>query len=192
VILFSLYPLVLDIAIFSGFTVIIYHYFIMSLAFLLIAVGKTFFLARDRIIQLGILGIMALSVYHNLPTIDFYQNPAYADHFYEVASYIANNATESDKIFGESSITSYIMFAEDIPIASSYLDSFLSYLIYKDERNVVANLEKERPKFIIDMNGYYESNAVFREYLSSKYEKVATFDGIPTYIIYQRTYMRAS
>ncbi|MBS3055609.1 MAG: hypothetical protein J4452_03925 [Candidatus Aenigmarchaeota archaeon] len=59
-------------------------------------------------------------------------------------------------------------------------------MIYKDERSVVANLEREEPKFIIDMNGYYESNAIFSRYLSEKYQRTMEFPGTPTYILYER------
>ena len=185
-ILFSAYPLFIDALIFSGFTVIIYHYFLISLSFIMLAVGGAFTLAGDKLVKAGIIGIVLVSIYHNYSTIDYYQNPVYANRFYEIANYVAANATTSDKIFGESSITSFITVTKNISISSSYLDSFLSYLIYKDERSVVANLEREEPKFIIDMNGYYESNAIFSRYLSEKYQRTMEFPGTPTYILYER------
>ena len=185
-ILFSAYPLFIDALIFSGFTVIIYHYFLISLSFIMLAVGRAFTLAGDKLVKIGIIGIVIISIYHNYSTIDYYQNPVYANRFYEIANYVAANATTSDKIFGESSITSFITVTKNISISSSYLDSFLSYLIYKDERSVVANLEREEPKFIIDMNGYYESNAIFSRYLSEKYQRTMEFPGTPTYILYER------
>jgi len=186
VLIFSIYPLVIDSVIFFGFTTIIYHYFLISLSFLFLGLGRSFTLSKDKIIQLGIIGIILVSIYHNYPTIDYYQNPSYAKHFFDIADFVASKTVPRDKIFGESSITTYIMFSKNIPISSSYLDSFLSYLIYKDEKSVIANLERERTKIIIDMNSYYESNAVFSEYLYSKYQKIAEFPGIPTYIIYER------
>lgn len=186
VIILSIYPLLIDTVIFFGFTTIIYHYFLISLIFLFIALGRSFTIAKDKFIQGGILVVLLLSIYQNYSTIDYYQNPAYANHFYDIANFVANKASTQDKIFGESSITSYITFTKNIPISSSYLDSFLSYLIYKDERSVIANLEKEKPKIIIDMSNYYETNPVFSQYLSDKYQKIMEFPGIPTYIIYQR------
>ena len=186
VVLFSLYPLLIDVLIFSGFTVIIYHYFLISFAFVFLALGRTFTLVKDKIIQLGIIVIILVSIYHNLPTIDYYQNPAYSQQFLEIVNFVSNATTKGDKIFGESSITTYIMFDKGIPISFNYLDSFLSYLVYKDERTVVANLEKEKPKVIIDMNSYYEANPVFSQYLAERYQKEKTFSGMPTYIVYVR------
>jgi len=186
VVLFSLYPLVVDALIFFGFTVIIYHYFLISLSFIFLALGRAFTISGDKFVKAGIMAILAVSIYHNFATIDYYQNPTYATHFYQVADYIAGRTSSNDKIFGESSITSYISFTRNVPISSSYLDSFLSYLIYKDERSVVANLERENTKIIIDMNNYYEANPVFSKYLAEKYQREKVFSGIPTYIVYVR------
>jgi len=187
VMLLSLYPIAIDAVIFFGFTTIIYHYFLISLAFLFIGLGKSFIASKDKFIQAGIILIILFSIYSNYLTIDYYQNPAYAKHFYDVADFVASRTSPGDKIFGESSITSYIMFTKNISVSSSYLDSFLSYLIYKDEKTVIANLEREKPKIIIDMSNYYETNPVFSQYLSEEYQKVMEFPGIPTYIIYQRS-----
>jgi hypothetical protein len=186
IIILSLYPLLVDILIFFGFTTIIYHYFLISLSFLFIVLGKSFTLVKDRIIQIGIIGIILVSIYHNLPTVDLYQNPSYSKHFFEIADFVSNKTSHGDSIFGESSITTYIMFSKNIPISSNYIDSFLGYLVYKNEKSVVANLEKDKPKIIIDMESYYESNPVFRNYLEEKYQKTKIFDGIPPYIVYTR------
>jgi hypothetical protein len=185
-ILLSLYPLLIDALIFSGFTVIIYHYFLLSFAFIFIALGRSFTLVKDKIIQIGIIAIILVSIYHNFPTIDYYQNPAYSQHFLEISDFVSSKTSQEDKIFGESSITTYIMFEKGIPISFNYLDSFLSYLVYKDERTVVTNLEKEKPKVIIDMNSYYEANPVFSKYLAEKYQREKVFPGMPTYIVYVR------
>jgi len=186
VVLFSFYPLLVDAIIFFGFTTIIYHYFLISLSFLFLGLGKAFTLAKDRIIQIGIIGIVLIFIYHNFPTIDYYQNPIYSKHFFEISDYVSSKTNASDKIFGESSITTFIMFSKGIPISFNYLDSFISYLVYKDERAVVANLEKEKPKIVIDMNSYYEGNPIFRIYLSDKYQREKIFSGIPTYVVYIR------
>lgn len=186
VILFSAFPLFVDILIFFGFTTIIYHYFLISLSFLFLGLGKSFTLVKDKITRVGIIGIILISIYHNLPTIDYYQNPSYSKHFFEIADFVSNRTYPRDKIFGESSITTYIMFSKNIPISSNYLDSFISYLVYKDEKSVIANLEKEKPKIVIDMSHYYESNLFFKQYLSEKYQVLATFSGIPAYTVYLR------
>lgn len=186
VILFSLYPMVIDIIIFFGFMTIIYHYFLVSLVFLFLGLGKAFESANEKLIRAGIVLIILISIYQNYPTIDYYQNPAYSQHFIDVANFVQSHLSKGDKVFGESSVTTYIMFTRNIPISSNYLDSFLSYLIYRSEAAVIANIEKEKPKAIIDMDGYYENNPIFEKYLSEKYTKTAEFQGIPTYIVYLR------
>ncbi|MBS3055135.1 MAG: glycosyltransferase family 39 protein [Candidatus Aenigmarchaeota archaeon] len=185
-IVFSLYPLLIDGLIFFGFTTIIYHYFLISLSFLFIGLGKSFTVIKDRIVQIGIVAIVLVSLYHNFPTVDYYQDPSRSQYLFQIADYVSNRTFSGEKIFGESSITTFIMFTKGIPISYNYLDSFLSYLIYRDEKSVIANLEKEQPKVVIDMNSYYENNPTFRSYLSEKYQREKIFPGIPTYIVYTR------
>jgi hypothetical protein len=57
---------------------------------------------------------------------------------------------------------------------------------YISEQKVIENLEKQKPKFIIDIENYYMSNPHFEEYIQAKYELAETFSGIPKYFIYLR------
>jgi len=185
--LLSFYPLIINIAIFVVFKTIIYHYFLLSVPFLIIAVSKAFFAFEDKIVKAFILIVIILSIANNFTTIDFYINPKNSENIYYIADYIQNMTSKADNIFGESSIVDYISLTTNIQVTSSYLDSYLSYLIYKSEEKVINNLEKQKPKFIIDMEGYYISNPYFRNYLQSKYTLKKTVDGIPTYFIYERS-----
>lgn len=184
--LFSAYPICADLLILLAFKTIIYHYFLFSLPFIIIAISKVFFASRDLIIRVSILVIIFLSITTNFRTIDFYQNPEYSKNFYYIAQYVQNRTSEADNIFGESSVTDYISFTTNISVTSNYLDSYLSYLIYISEEKVIQNLEKQKPKFIIDMENYYNSNPYFSRYLQEKYEFQEKVSGTPAYLIYAR------
>jgi hypothetical protein len=184
--LLSFYPLIINIAIFIAFKTIIYHYFLISVPFIIIASSKAFFAFEDKLVKIFIIAVIALSLLNNFSTIDFYLNAKNSENIYFITDYIQNRTSTRDNIFGESSIVDYISFVKDIPVTSNYLDSYISYLIYKSEDKVINNLESQKPKFIIDMQGYYISNPYFRDYLQSKYNLKKIVEGIPEYLIYER------
>lgn len=184
--LFSVYPLILNLLILLSLKFIAYHYFLFSVPLVMIAASKTFLAHKDKAIRIFIALIIFLSIFSNYTTIDFYQNPRYSEKYYFIADYIKSNTSKNDNIFGDSSIAYYISFTEDVPVTSTHLKSFLSYEVYLKEEDVIENLERERPKFIIDLEGTYISNAYFREYIQNKYELKKTVDDFPKYFVYER------
>jgi 4-amino-4-deoxy-L-arabinose transferase-like glycosyltransferase len=184
--LLSVYPIVIDLLVLATFKTVIYHYFLLSLPFIMIATTRAFSISKDMVIRLFLITVLFLSFISNFRTIDYYLNPKNSENIQQIKQYIQNHTSKNDNIFGESSITDYISFTTDIPITSNYLDSFLSYMSYISEQKVIGNLENQKPKFIIDMENYYMSNPNFRAYIESKYELRETFSGIPNYFIYER------
>jgi len=183
--LFSVYPIISDIIIFFLFREIAYHYFIISLPLYAIAIGKALLSAKDKIIQISIIAILALALLSNVPTIDFYLNPKYAERYYSIASFIENNTAANDSIFGEPVAVSYASFVTNRRISSNYLDSYLRHLTFEGEDKVIKNIEKDKPQIFIEMESYYSSNPYFRDFLFKKYDFDRKLEGIPNYSIYR-------
>jgi hypothetical protein len=182
--LFSVYPIVADITMFFLFREIYYHYFLINLPLYAISIGKTFTESKDKIIQLSILVILVLSIVSNIPTIDFYLNPKYSERYYSIANFIENKTSINDSIFGEPVITNYVSFITNRRISSNYLDSFMRHLIFEGEQNVVNNLERDKPKIVIESDNYFLSNPSFRSFILNNYNFERKFEGLPNYSIY--------
>lgn len=182
--LFSIYPLLADIIIFILIREIAYHYFLISLPLYAIAIGKVFAASKDKIVQIFIPIILILALLTNIPTIDFYLNPKYAERYYSIASFIANSTSTNDSIFGEPVITNYVSFVTNRRISSNYYDSYLRHLSFEGEQKVIENLEKDKPKIFIEMEDYYSSNSYFREFIINNYNFEKKLEGIPNYSIY--------
>jgi Gpi18-like mannosyltransferase len=185
--LLSVYPIFADLLVFFGLKTIAYHYFLFSVPFIAIVTSRSFMISKDFLIKVSLLLIIILSIIANFQTIEFYLNPVHSKNIYFITDYIRNNTSENDNIFGESSITDYISFTTDVPITSNYLDSYIAYLEYVNEERVIQNLEKQKPKFIIDMENYYMANPFFKAYIQEKYEFKMKVPGTPTYFIYERS-----
>ncbi|MDI6826327.1 MAG: glycosyltransferase family 39 protein [Candidatus Aenigmarchaeota archaeon] len=186
VLLFSLTPLIADILILLGLKLIFYHYFFISLAFCVIATGRTLTLSRDRIVRIMIPIILFLSIVSNTATLDFYLNPSYAKKYYSIGEFIQNNTSEHDKIFGEPVVTNYVSFVTGRKISSGYLDSYLQHLMFEGENRIIQSLDKEKPKFIIEMENYYMVNPYFRNYIINNYNLKIIVPGTPEYSVYSR------
>jgi len=184
--LLSLYPIAADIFIFFSLQMIIYHYFLLSSVFIIIATARAFKISKDRIIQIGVISILFFSLVSNLQTVDFYVNPVHAKNYYYIANYIEKNTSAEDTIFGEPVMLNYVSFVTGRRISSNYLDSYLGHLIFEGEEKVIEKLEIDKPKFIIEMDNYLSSNPHFSEYLQKNYQLLENVPGIPDYLIYLR------
>jgi len=182
--LLALTPLIADSVILLILRQIFYHYFLISLPFCVMALSRVLIFSKDRITKLIIPIILLLSIILNMPTIDFYLNPIHAEKFYYVAEFVKNNTSENDKIFGEPIATNYVSFITGRKIAGNYLDSYLPHLVFEGEQRVLDDIEKDRPKLVIEMDGYYLSNPIFRNSISNNYNLERRFEGIPRYSIY--------
>lgn len=184
--LLSIYPIIADLIVFFVLKTVFYHYFLFSVPFIAIATSRAFMISKDSIIKISLLAIVILSVISNIRTIDFYVNPSYSKNIYFITDYIRNNTSKDDSIFGEPTITNYISFVTGRRIASDYLDSYLGHLMFEGEGKVIQNLDKEKPKFIIEMKNYYTTNPHFSEFINNNYNFTMEVTDLPDYIIYEK------
>jgi 4-amino-4-deoxy-L-arabinose transferase-like glycosyltransferase len=183
--LFSLYPLIIDFIILFGLKLFFYHYFLISLVLYIMAIGRTLIISKERIVQIIIPFILFLSIITNFQTIDFYLNSTYAEKYYFMASFIENKTSVNDSIFGEPIATNYISFITKRKISSSYFDSYLEHLIFEGEQEVIETLEKDKPRFFIEMDTYYYSDQYLRKFIIDNYILEKRIEGIPVYSIYR-------
>jgi 4-amino-4-deoxy-L-arabinose transferase-like glycosyltransferase len=182
--LLALTPLIADSFILLILKQIFYHYFLISLPFCVMALSRVLIFSKDRIVKLIIPIILFLSIIFNMQTIDFYLNPVHAEKFYYISDFVNNNTSKNDKIFGEPVATNYASFVTGREIAGNYLDSYLPHLVFEGEQKVLNDIEKDRPKLIIEMDGYYLSDPIFSNFISNNYKLERTLEGIPRYSIY--------
>jgi hypothetical protein len=183
--LFSFYPLIINLLILVSLKIVFYHYFLFAVPLVMIATSKTFLTSKYKILKPFLVTVVLLSLISNYVTIDFYLNPEFSKDFYSMADFIENNTLKNDNMFGPSAIIYYVSFTKDIPVTKTQSKSFLSYEVYLNERDVIENLDNEKPKFIID-DGLYSSNPHFSVYLQNKYELKKIVKGFENYFIYER------
>jgi len=185
----SVVPLLVDIVLLVVLRAPFYHYFMLSLPFYALIIGKLFTLSKDKILQILIFGIILFAVYNNIATIDYYLNPYHANKYFEMASFISNNTNSSDKIIGDPSAASFIAFTANISVPLEYTDSFTQHILYEGPSDFVRVLQQEKPKFFIESynlnNSYYFSIPEIKDYVMTHYYNVLNITGIPTYYIYQ-------
>jgi hypothetical protein len=178
-------PLIADMIILFSLKLFFYHYFLISLAFCTMAVGRALIISKERIIKIFILIILLLAILGNVQTIDFYLNPKYAERYYSMVNFIENNTSFNDSIFGEPVATNYISFVINRRISSNYLDSYLQHLIFDGEQKVIENLENNKPKFFFEIKDYYMTNIYFKDFISNNYVLENESIGTPDYLIYR-------
>ncbi len=180
----SLMPLGIDLVILFTFKIIYYHYFLISLAFFSMAIGRALIINKESVVKFFISIILILSILSNIQTIEFYLNPNYAQKYYSMTKYVNNKTFINDSIFGEPVATNYISFVTDRRISSNYLDSYLRHLVFEGEEKVIEKLKKDKPKIIIEAENYYLSNPVFKDFILKNYKLEKVFEGFPKYSIY--------
>jgi hypothetical protein len=176
--------LIADLLILAGLRIVFYHYFLISLAFCAMAVGRVFFTAKDLIVRTFIPIVLFLSLVSNIKTVDFYLNPVHAEKFYYIAEFVRNKTSEKDAIFGEPVMTNYVAFVSRRRISSNYLDSYLQHLTFEGEKNVIDRLKKDMPKLLIEAENYYGSNPYFKDFILNNYKLEKSIGGFPGYFIY--------
>jgi 4-amino-4-deoxy-L-arabinose transferase-like glycosyltransferase len=183
--LVALTSLITDVMILLVLKLIFYHYFLISLIFCIMAIGRVIIISKEQIVKIIIPIILLLSIISNLETIDFYLNPTYAERYYSIANLIENKTSIDDSIFGEPVATNYVSFVTNRRISSNYLDSYIRHLIFEDEQKVIENLEKDKPKIFIELESYYMSNPYFRDFIFDNYILEKKLEGTPNYSIYR-------
>jgi len=139
-------------------------------------------------IRIFLIATLILSITSTSHSIDFYLNKERSKFVEEIANYIASSAY-NEKIWGEPTIVSYIVFSRNIQHVSNYNDPFIDYWRYLSEEKVIEVLERERPKFIIDMNSYLMRSRKFSNFISKYYVLDKTFEermARISYFLYKR------
>jgi len=164
----AIYPALIDILLIASFKTLTYHYFSLSLPFIMIAASRAFFSSKESIAKVGIIVISLLAVYSNISTINFYFSPENSEAFDKIADYIGENSLETQKIFGEPVMTNYVSFVADRKISGNYFDSYIRHLEYEGIDNVINKLERDKPHIIID-DGYLYSIGKFQDFINENY-----------------------
>jgi len=179
---FSLLPLAVDLFLLMILKTVFYHYFLLSIPFYLIGFSKILEL-KYNFVKIAVLTLLIISLIINFKTFDFYFNPVHSKKFYHVTDIIRENTEKNDTIFGEPVMTNYVSFVTGREIAGNYLDSYVPHLVFDGTEKVVENLNKEKPKIIIEMKNYYttlpEFGLVFKDYIL-----IEEVEGLPKYLIY--------
>lgn len=185
----SIIPLVIDLILLMNLKVIFYHYFLLSLPFYAMVIARAFTSSKDQILRGFIILILILAIYSNFKTIDYYINPSNASRMIEIDNFVNKNSGKDDKIFGEPSLTNYISFISDRKISSDYLDSYMQHMVFEGTDKVVKNLEKDKPKFVIEVRlqdkNYYLEEPNLKSFILGNYKNVFNSSGIPEYLVFQ-------
>ena len=184
----SLTPIIADGILLLVLKVIFYHYFLLSLPFLVISLGRVFSSTKLRSVKILILVTIFSSIFFNFKSIDFYLNPSHAEKFYSLAKWVEENVSEKEEIFGEPIMTNYVSFVTNRRIAMDCFDSYTQHLMR--EKKIVEKLKIQKPKALIEMElegrSYYQSYHTFQQIFVG-YNLVKVVEGIPTYFIYIRS-----
>ena len=186
----SFYSISYELLLFLTMKTLAYHYFLYTLPFVALCFSYSFFSAKSLFIRIFLLTTLILSLISASRSIDFYLNKERSKFIEEIANYIASTA-HNEKIWGEPTIVSYIAFSRNIQQVSNYNDPFIDYWRYLDEEKVIEVLERERPKFVIDMNSYLMKSSKFSEFIDKYYVLDKTFgerEAKILYFVYKRLY----
>jgi len=186
----SSYSIFYELSLFLILKTLAYHYFLYTLPFVAFCFSYSFFSKKSLFVRISLLAILVFSLISNFLSIDFYLNKERSKYIEEIANYIASSIG-NEKIWGEPSIVSYVVFSRNLRTVNNYCDPFMDYWRYLNEEKVIEVLEKERPKFIIDMNSYLISSPKFSEFIDKYYVLDKTFGERKArifYFIYKRLY----
>lgn len=183
-VLFALFPLLLDILLLLSLKTTFYHYFLLSQPFYMIAFSKIFEL-RYAFLKIVTVAFLIVCLIINFKTLDFYLNPVYSKKFYYMVDFIESNTEKNDTIFGEPVATNYVSFVSGRSIAGNYLDSYLQHLVFEGTGKVVEELSEEKPKVIIEVESYYTGTEGFKKFIGENYSVLERVEGTPRYLIYK-------
>jgi hypothetical protein len=149
----------------------------------MIAVGRVLCLKYSDV-RAVILVIFSFFILLNLQTVDFYLNPVHAQNFLAITKLVEENTLKGEKIFGEPIMTSYVSLVTGREVAGNYFDSYLQHLTFEGTDKVVKKLEADKPKVVIEMESYYLTDSVLRDFILGKYRLVKSLEGVPSYSVY--------
>lgn len=184
ILLFSLYPILIDLSVLLLLKTIIYHYFLLSVPLIMTATGNLLLGTKEKLVKILIILIFTISIFHNLPTFDFYMNPKSSEAFVQITQFIEQSTSYNDTIFGEPVITNYVSFMTDRKISANYLDSYPRHLLYEGEQSVLQKIKKDPPKVFIEMDDLYSLTPSIKNYFSENYYLDRSFPGLFSYMAY--------
>ena len=186
VLLFSLYPIFIDLSILLLLKTIIYHYFLLSVPLVMAATGNLLLGSKEKLVKILIILVFAISIFHNLPTFDFYMNPKSSETLIQITQFVQHNTSSNDAIFGEPVVTNYVSFVTGRRISANYLDSYPRHLLYESEQSVLQKIKKDPPKVFIEMDDLYSLTPSIKNYFSENYYPDKSFPGLFSYMVYLR------
>jgi hypothetical protein len=161
--LFSLYPLIYDLAILLIFRQVTYHYFAFVLPFVFIAFGEVFLKSKSSVAKISLFLILLLSILTNLHSLSFYFDKNKNLVFDELIEYTFKFAEKNDLIFGSAIPTNYVSFVTNRKIAGNYFDSDLKHINFEGEDKVINEVRIAKPKLIIADKAYEDFYRSFEE-----------------------------
>jgi len=167
ILLFGGYPLLYDILVLLGFKAVTYHYFLLVLPFLFMAVGAAF--AKSSTVRAPIAIMLAFSIIANASNIAFYLDESNHRVFPELAAFvkeIKENLDTEDTISGESRSVNYVSFVTGAKIANNYFDFDFKFVNFAGREKIFSNVAKTKPKLIVIENkfssiGNFKGNYTF-------------------------------
>lgn len=153
--IFSVYPLLYDLFILILLRQVIYHYFILALPFLFVAVGETFNRSKYGSLKFFLIMVLFLSVFTNVKNLDLYFNRANNEVFDEMVEYTLQNTEEGDLIFGEPRSLNYVSFVTRRKIVNNYFDSDLKFINFVGKEKILNEVDS-KPKLVFITKPYFE------------------------------------
>ena len=147
--LFAGYPLLYDLIIIFGLKQVIYHYFVLPLPFLFIAVGYTFSKTKFFSLKIFILLVLSLCIYSNLKSLEFYYLKKYNQVFFDVEDWVLKNSNENDLLLGEPRVLNYVSFVTNRKILNNWFDTDLKFINFYGREKVLETVERKKPKILI-------------------------------------------
>lgn len=152
--LFSANLLIYDLIVLLLLRQVIYHYFILPLPFLFIAVGKVLFDSKYFSLKLFLIIILVLAFYSNFKSLEFYFEKGHNEVFYELVNYTLKNTNSTDMIFGEPRSTNYVSFVTGRKIVGNHFDSDLKFINFVGIEKILNEVKFTKPKLIF-ANQFY-------------------------------------
>jgi hypothetical protein len=152
---FSFYPLFYDLIVLILFKQVIYHYFVLALPLLFIAVGKTFTESKDIILRSFLVFILLMSIFTNLQSLDLYFNKKNNGVLDEIVRYTIENTEQNDLLFGEPRSLNYVSFITDRKIINNYFDSDFKFINFVGKEDILNKIDN-KPELVFGTQNYID------------------------------------
>jgi hypothetical protein len=182
------YPLIYDAVVLLLFKAVIYHYFLIGLPFLFIALGAVFIQSRELTLKICIAVIAGLAILANASGIAAYSSNQTGQAFDMIINYTKENTGPGDVIFGEPRTTNYVSFQTGVPVAHNYFDSDSKAINFNGKDRFFDAARADRPKLLIIDNNFNYIDQFGRDYIFIREWNVPGYYAIS---LYKRTNISA-